>query len=379
MSDLNNELLKELNTININNSDDYSAQKGGAIWNNNADNNALLAIKAANESNYPVVDFMVNNNMISNYGTQDVNGNTLLHHLVGGAKDSLCNSIIHKIINKKNADSFINIQDGGGNTPLIKAVQNNQMNLCDVLVGSGAKLDIKNNAGYQVAFSETDASVANTNNNLVGGGIINDLIAKFISVLPSASQPSETIAGSLPDTLGVTESDRMIANVGTPQLVIGQEGGRIAGTRKLHMYSESSTVPTSRSQSRIERLLKSQKDEVHERVLKKIIELLKVDDLTAKAYKSLLYAKIKDANPNLSGYDRAIEMEKLTTKKDLEKFSDKAIKERKELLKSKMDEKTSDKKTTTEISSEKPMKKQKVAKVKKEETESSLSSHSSFY
>jgi FKBP-type peptidyl-prolyl cis-trans isomerase len=45
---------------------------------------------------------------------------------------------------------------------------------------------------------------------------------------------------------------------------------------------------------------------------------MSVDDFKAKAYKSLIYDKIKKEHPELNNYDRAVEMEKLTTKEFLD-------------------------------------------------------------
>ena len=87
--------------------------------------------------------------------------------------------------------------------------------------------------------------------------------------------------------------------------------------------------------SEMARAIKKQSTEIHERVIAKIMEILKVDEITARAYKGALYAKVKDEHPELSNFDRAVEMEKLATDKVLNKLNNKKVDEIKNHIKDK--------------------------------------------
>jgi len=71
---------------------------------------------------------------------------------------------------------------------------------------------------------------------------------------------------------------------------------------------------------------KSKKNEIHQEAIDKIMKLLKTDDeKLAKSYKAILYKKVKDDNPDLSGLDRATKMLKLVKKSELNKISQEDI------------------------------------------------------
>lgn len=73
----------------------------------------------------------------------------------------------------------------------------------------------------------------------------------------------------------------------------------------------------SKESSKIKRNLERQVDDIHQRVIEKIQKMLKVDEETAKIYKAYLYNKVKKEQPELTSYDRATEMEKMTTVENL--------------------------------------------------------------
>ena len=75
-------------------------------------------------------------------------------------------------------------------------------------------------------------------------------------------------------------------------------------------------------------------DDIHERTIETIKSLMGVDEETAKAYKSILYYKVKEEHPEMSGYERAVEMEKLATKAVLKEIDIDAAKKIREELKS---------------------------------------------
>ena len=86
--------------------------------------------------------------------------------------------------------------------------------------------------------------------------------------------------------------------------------------------------------SDIARQINRQSSEIHERVVLKIIELLKLnknseeDMQKARNYKAAIYRMVKEKNPLLNNFDRAVEMEKLITLETLKSINiDKITKE----------------------------------------------------
>jgi ankyrin repeat protein len=110
---------------------------------------------------------------------------------------------------------------------------------------------------------------------------------------------------------------------------------RIAKDNLVSTYSEVSVDPINSDASDISdiaRQISRQSSDIHERSIEKIIELLKLDKKNsndiekARNYKAAIYKMIKEKNPLLNNFDRAVEMEKAITKEmlksiDIEKVS----------------------------------------------------------
>ena len=120
------------------------------------------------------------------------------------------------------------------------------------------------------------------------------------------------------------------------------------GSRKLKLYegnvelSESASMnnyyssaydepddfefsePHSRRMSRhaeLSRLINNQASEIHQRALKKIVDLMGVDEEIARNYKALMWRKVKEDNPDLkSNLDLSVELEKAIKKTVLKKM-----------------------------------------------------------
>lgn len=82
-------------------------------------------------------------------------------------------------------------------------------------------------------------------------------------------------------------------------------------------------------------------NDIHDRVIESIKSIMGVDDETARIYKSVLYYRAKEENPNFSGYERALEMEKLTTKQNLKNIDIDSEKEKYEARKKERESQTS--------------------------------------
>lgn len=124
-------------------------------------------------------------------------------------------------------------------------------------------------------------------------------------------------------------------------------------------------------------------DDIHERTIETIKSLMGVDEETAKAYKSILYYRVKEEHPEMSGYERAVEMEKLATKSVLKDIDIDAAKKKREEFKSasaSSSESSSEKKprkkkselsdTSSEVSEKKPKRKSKKSESQSESTSS---------
>lgn len=132
--------------------------------------------------------------------------------------------------------------------------------------------------------------------------------------------------------------------------------------------------------SDIAREISRQSSDIHERVVMKIIELLKLDKsnekdmMKARNYKAAVYKMVKEKNPLLNNFDRAVEMEKSITKDLLKSIDiDKVTKEieqyKSDKLKSDTQSSTmsskSDSETISATSEKKDTEKKPVKKTKK--------------
>lgn len=187
-------------------------------------------------------------------------------------------------------------------------------------------------------------------NNMVGGNTIS------LNINP-LSNASDALLDNMVNKFGggMTENaDEFINSMVDSYLHSNnsrtQGGGSYArGQRTLNLYAEggrkkkSKSKKKSRSRSRsrssgddfkygkvarqlgeLGRQINDQVNEIHKRVIQKIIELMKVDDETARTYKSGLWQTLKDNFGDkwneLSQLDRATELEKFALKKNINKI-----------------------------------------------------------
>lgn len=117
---------------------------------------------------------------------------------------------------------------------------------------------------------------------------------------------------------------------------VNQEGGKKktkSGKRKVISYSEMSMGISSDASdiSEIARQISRQSSDIHERSIQKIMELLKLDknnaedQQKARYYKASIYKTVKEQNPLLNNFDRAVEMEKQITLKNLQAIDIKKV------------------------------------------------------
>jgi len=163
--------------------------------------------------------------------------------------------------------------------------------------------------------------------NLLDGGATSDKRGKETknksNIGRSTSETSDVInnTGNLDTTTSDDDFDEFL----------GTFNNRSSSRRNNASNSKSNSLSRSgsRSVSRnfkydididtggLSRQVQSKVDEIHERTIKKIMELMDVPYEVAKNYKAVLYRRIKTEHPELGGFERATEMEKLAYKDNL--------------------------------------------------------------
>jgi hypothetical protein len=197
-----------------------------------------------------------------------------------------------------------------------------------------------NRDNYQIKAQPS----VNTNSDVRTDSVINNILSK---VNNKSGVLSDRSAGLSADT------DRILNTI----LATQKGGGKKKSSKKhkkssskskvsrlsrherhVSTYSEVSLDDAVKSDasdiSQIARQISRQSSEIHERAILKIIELLKLDktkekDLNlARMYKAAIYKTVKEKNPLLNNFDRAVEMEKSITKETLKSIDiDKVSKE----------------------------------------------------
>jgi ankyrin repeat protein len=75
--------------------------------------------------------------------------------------------------------------------------------------------------------------------------------------------------------------------------------------------------------TQLSRMINNQAGEIHKRVLQKIMDILKIDEATARNYKAVLWSTVKKNKDLKTNLDQSVELEKITTKENLEKLDPK--------------------------------------------------------
>ncbi len=451
------------------NASSYKKQQGGFFFGSSSSDNNSKVIQAAREKNYAVVSFMVENDMVTDFGKTDADKKTVLHYLVHDyyLNDSIGNTI-RKILSSSKSSNFINKQDKQGNTPLHVAVKSGQHNLATALIKAGAKKTLKNDEGHYVAsedcpsvadsdtmgstmspvvmmnVTETDtpklhASIKNmvdmffkepTSSKGAKGSADTDTEAtldvasmkqkidnaakkededdteaiqvihqgsdKQVEASPQVQEEKKQLTGGINLGLNSINSANSDSEVNTDVFVermmnkyslhggssfqktdtesrfesivseftgrnsdrdgCGYQEGGVRGKRQLKSVptirnrtsifggasSDTSEANEDTPRGQLARFVDKQADEIHERVVKAIMDLMKVDEDTAKVYKAFLYRKVRDEKQDVrSPLDRAVAMEEMLqslgkkelAKVDVEKYREmikKAREERKE-------------------------------------------------
>jgi hypothetical protein len=294
-------------------------------------------------------------------------GNTALHIAVGNGNHVLAKKLISAGANKncKNKNNEMVVSESESE---VRPVAN--------LSATSPFSQMRNSAQYS-ATSQT--------NNIVGGSESDEVVKNLTNIFLNINRnkrTSDTDMSYMPSTLGLSQNsestlvntqtftggssddfggllnteqfvDQLLAKYnesgnnntltgGNNNTLTGGNRKTLIGTRKMTTLSEyslssklnssdddddddDSSSSSSDSDTELSRLIKRQSDEIHERTIKKIMDLLKVDEKTARNYKAALYKRVKDEHPELNNLDRAVEMEKLATKSELTKVDIKKV------------------------------------------------------
>tara|TARA_Y100000780_G_C13695839_1_gene422044 strand:- start:2422 stop:3861 length:1440 start_codon:yes stop_codon:yes gene_type:complete len=354
----------------------YVANKmTGGFFFSRGQNNSNDMLKKTIEGQLETVKYMIDNNLVDDFTVVDDNGDTVLHLLVRKYDENpIASAIVNLLLSSGKRGTFLNIQNKDGDTPLHIAVKEGNMVLAEKLLKAGAEKKIKNAIGQFIESENSEHE--NDNRNTKKELQVIDISSKVqpanstqsLSPLPFNLDLTKKEV-DLKDVLNVDMSDslsRLSLNEGKSdslsRLSLNEDKSdslsteSTESTNRSESYSDSiisiESVSTSEEladslmkafgnrmrggnkvilgsrklnggeyESKLARLVKKQGTEIHERVVKKIMEILKVDEQKAKLYKAYLYNTIKDTKSELSNLDKAFEMEKLANKKFLESIT----------------------------------------------------------
>lgn len=376
-----------------------------------------LALKAFSDGRPDVACYIIGNYDID-LTLKDKDNRNVLHHLAILSNNPIGVICMINLLEKKHIDSsIINAQDKDGNTPAHYALINNQHQLVELLEEKGADLKLKNKSGLYLQEDDDTEEIIETEDNIEPESLtkpifvvqnikpvddknlvknIEDIVSRFVkreevkSDLPELSPlvtemintDSESFIDRLldkftlqkptRDTSIFVKKDNIVQQTKTPEK--NQQNTdtdtdtdmfikRLVQKTKQDGGAKSETPLSGTSD--MARGIKNQARDLHDRVIEKIKKLLKVDDLTAKAYKASLYSQVKKLYPELGNYDRAVQMEKMTTLEDLNSLDKKNINEIKKYLENKPEK--SDAMSVDSADVKKVAKKEKKEKTEKSE------------
>jgi len=369
---------------------------------------AKIALNAFNDK-FPQISCYIINDQLKNHETIDLSatdnkGRTLLHHLVVYCKTLLeCKKILVEVLSKCGSKSYVNIQDCNGNTPAHYALYLELDDVVELLVQTGANLSIRNNKGYHIKpkqvssndiFSKISEREQSRDNEL------NRSIDNIVNMFRGTE--SDTIGYIRPTETAQVSDNNLLSDANSIDILKSVlnnfRGGsrknndceRVVGNRKMITYSEVSVggvsdPELSDSSNLFARAVENKASEAHHNAVLRIKENLGVSDEEAKAYKALIWDKLKEEMKGSSNYDRSMELEKRASDVNYLKDISKAdVDNMMEVIKKKLEDKSNSSQSSSEASEaseasessqeEKPKRKRKTTKKSLSESSLSLSS-----
>ncbi|AYV78814.1 MAG: ankyrin repeat protein [Edafosvirus sp.] len=275
---------------------------------------------------------------------------------------------------KKNGDTALIIAVKQGNTNLAEKLIKKDKTGTSIKNFEGlhvGEFDKEGNIPTDTANVNTDVEdVEDLSNNTELQQEVEKIVKLFVGLNKKAKASIDSTA-NLPESINITETFVKKPVAAVQQLpqeteqffkmldqrykqgIATQMGGDKTvslGQRELKTYSESSVIGGAKSKSKkinngndeedstemvietesdspknlnradvsLSRMLENQAEEIHKRTIQKIMEIMKVDEKVARNYKAAIYKMAKEKYPEASNLNRAIEMEKLATKKVLD-------------------------------------------------------------
>lgn len=346
-------------------------QSGGGIMNwllgsGSGEYATELALDAF-KNQYPQIAYFIIRHAIDksvqlDFSKSDANKRTLVHHLVSYTKIPVMKDLFSVVLSNTDAKRHINAQDENGNTPAHIAAHDGSDMVIDELVAYGANLTIANNANKVVHVESGNAQrdIFVKSNGQKCGQIAEDIESQLDKLLgPLMVKTDSDNLSNFRRTEAMQDSYRppVHNNIFSEQSLSmnsddilnqiinennnHQFGGYkpMKGRRSTVTYSEEpreSYLTGGDSDelddndfsevSSIARVVENQASDAHKRAVERIMEILGVDEVEARAYKAILYDAIKKEGDR-SNYDRAIELEKRASNKEvLDNISKKDIK-----------------------------------------------------
>lgn len=391
-------------------SETSNLQSGGGIMNwllgsGSGEYATELALDAF-KNQYPQIAYFIIRHAIDksvklDFGKKDANKQTLIHHLVSYSKFPIMKDLTSVVLSNTEAKKYINEQDENGDTPAHIAARDGLDLIIDELVAHGANLTIANNANKVVhvesgnnhqrdIFTKSDKKSSQNQNDIETqlNNLLGPLIVKTDSDTLNSFRRSEAMQDSyrqpaVRNNIFSEQSMSVNSDDILDQIIKEnnnhQYGGSkiIKGRRSMVSYSEEPRIShltggesedfeddfSDAEISSIARVVENQASEAHKRSVERIMEILGVDEIEAKAYKAILYDTIKNESQK-SNYDRAIELEKRASNKEiLEKISKKEIKNMVKLINDKHKMKESSSQSDQSSEPVKPKRNKKVKDV----------------
>lgn len=345
-----------------------------------------IVLEAFKEGEFNVASYLILKNKVTDYTVCDDEGFTILHYLVTFyEKIPKSDEVIDLILKQKHCKEFINNKDKKfGNTPLHLAVKKGNYELSNKLLTCGANANIENNEGMIINhFKKTTNLHRSDSDKIINKNYIKknnlDEYSSVFKGIDYNNNLNNNLNNNSNFSNGLYESGDKDYSDLIDELINNEEKVNLTGgskkTRKMLVYSDSeysvNTKFDNLDLSKLSRSLERQSNIIHERTIKKIMEIMGVDEDTAKIYKAGIYQRVKNEHPDLPNLDRANEMEKLATRDNLEKIDVKKLakeiaKHREERSAESPKEEKKDKKDKKEKKDNKDKKEKKEKKDKKE-------------
>jgi hypothetical protein len=354
-------------------------QTGGGVFSylfgsDKGETTTELLFDAFEETRIEPVLFLLNNSLDKkynlNYSKKSSSDKTILHYLIIYS-NFFCSvkQLLFRFFNETNIKDSINEYDGKGNTAGHYALYFEMTDILDMLVKCGLDLSLKNCNGHSIDIVESDddyedgvsivsiskskpsatfqkildqesnkdySSSSNSSSELDScrsrsaksvASIVTNYIPQqsntldfvYDSELDELIEPSY-VKKDLPRRSNSAVSillDTLNKHTSVPDKIVMLTGGK--KSKKINKLSESSELSQSTTDMSLFRManeFENKASKAHENAVNRIKEILKVSDSEAKAYKAILYETIKKEQPELSNYDRAMELEKRASNVD---------------------------------------------------------------